>query len=184
MPSATSAPDDAMVPTSGMPSSTASCTARDRAPRPRRGPIAPTCLPPSRRNVLTVRPSISASAAVAASLRRPATGVGAGGSGHSLGSSTSDALCPPNPNEFEITGFEPIERALAGHDVEPDVVADALAGSRSAERGRRGSRAARRPLRPRRRRRSCDRARPCCDVTGGGVVAEDLADGLGLGQRR
>ena len=43
----------------------------------RRGADRAVCLPPSMRNQLTVRPSISRSCAVTMSLRRPASGVGA-----------------------------------------------------------------------------------------------------------
>jgi hypothetical protein len=56
MPSATSAPDDAMVPTIGMPKWIAWRIARSST-SPSGGPIAPTCLPPSIRNVLIIRPS-------------------------------------------------------------------------------------------------------------------------------
>ena len=125
-PSVTSAPELAMRPTIGMPSSTARRRARVIV-SPSGVPMAPRCLPPSRLNQLTVRPSISRTSATAAVLRCPKTGVDA-----VTRWSTSTrprirvALWPPNPNEFDSTGLRSIGRGVAGHHVETDVVADLL----------------------------------------------------------
>src|SRR5439155_27094904 len=73
MPSPTSAPDVATAPTTGTRSSMPSRTARSSA-SPSATPIAPRCLPPSRRNQLTVRPCRSERAALTASLRCAITG--------------------------------------------------------------------------------------------------------------
>ena len=72
-PSETSAPELAMRPTIGRPSSTARCTARSMA-SPSAVPMAPRCVPPSRLNQLTIRPSTSRMEASTAALRCPNTG--------------------------------------------------------------------------------------------------------------
>ncbi len=74
MPSLTSAPELATRPTIGIPSSMARRTARSIA-SPSALPIAPRCLPPSRLNQLTWRPSRSRRQASTAVLRCPKTGV-------------------------------------------------------------------------------------------------------------
>ena len=103
------------------------------------GPIAPTCLPPAMRNAadraaVDLRERGSRGLAALRRERRGRRRVRV----TALGVSTKDALCPPNPNEFDTTGRGPISRGAAGDDVERDVVAGAARGSRSAARPRRG----------------------------------------------
>ena len=77
-----------------------------RSPAPSAVPIAPRCLPPSRLNQLTVRPSISRTTASTAALRCPKTGVRSSTSVITRPAPRmSVALWPPNPNEFDSTGL-------------------------------------------------------------------------------
>src|SRR2546430_8737108 len=131
-PSLTSAPEVAIAPTTGTPSSTPRRTARSRA-SPSATPIAPRCLPPSRRNQLTVRPCRSESAAVTASLRWAITG--AAGVGENSGVTRLGSV-GGGEDEAGVVAAEPErvrDRRLradlarrARHHVELDVVTQLL----------------------------------------------------------
>src|SRR5882762_3291147 len=119
IPSCTSAPELETTPTTGTPESTASLTTRSMA-SPSGGPNAPRCLPPSRRNSPTARPSSSPRAASTAA-PRPAPMV-AGGvtrssaircSGHPQ---PGQGLTLPNPlaRVGEKSHQAPAERAVHG----------------------------------------------------------------------
>src|SRR5262245_10753295 len=131
-PSPTSAPDVAIAPTTGTPSSMPSRTARSSA-SPSATPIAPRCLPPSSLNQLTVRPCRSERAAVTASLRcviTGATGVGensgvtalrsAGGREHEAG------VVPAEAERVRQRRLRPDLTGRTCHDVELDVVAESF----------------------------------------------------------
>ena len=169
-------------PTTGMPSSIGEARRRARCASPSGGPIAPRCLPPSRRNQLTVRPSISRERARStASLRCPKTGVGGRRSVTPARRQHQRRVVAAEPER--VREHRLAHRSRAGCPRTTSRPMSSPICSRFAVGGTTPSRSDEqrdRPPRPRRRRRSCarhalgrrDRRR---------VVAEDLADRLGLG---
>src|SRR5262245_38871387 len=198
-PSPTSAPEVAIAPTTGTPSSIPRRTARSMA-SPSATPIAPRCLPPSRRNQLTVRPWRSDRAADTASLRSVVTGaIGVGEKScvmlcldafserrsaklraASGGGEYQARVVAAEPERVRDRGLGPDVARRAGDNVELDVVAEALqvGGGRhdAVPHGQHRGDGFHRP-------RGADQ------VTGdalrrghwGRRVPEHLADGLGLG---
>src|SRR6266496_2615077 len=131
-PPPTSAPEVAIAPTMGTPSSTPRRTARSRA-SPSATPIAPRCLPPSRRNQLTVRPCRSESAAVTASLRCVITGAAGVGENNgvtrlrSVGGGEDEAgVVAAEPERVRDRRLRSDLARRARHHVELDVVAQLL----------------------------------------------------------
>ena len=159
-PSLTSAPD------AGDRARRSGCRARPRGGRPARSPapsavpIAPRCLPPSRRNQLTGRPSSSRSDADDRGAAMPEDGRAAGASPgrRRPGARISVALWPPNPNEFESTGVR-LDRPRGSPDTTSRPMSSPIC-SRLAVGGTTPSRSDEQRdarLRRRRRRRSCAR---------------------------
>ena len=163
-------------------------TARSSA-SPSATPIAPRCLPPSRRNQLTVRPCRSGEGGAdgVAALRhhrrrrhRREQRRSTRRCGQSPAVRTRVALCPPKPNEFEIAG------RVADLARRPATTSSSMSSPTRSRLAVGGDDA----VADREQRRDrLDRAGSADQVPGHALgrgdrrrrVAEDLADGLGFG---